>query len=62
MVAANPVFSPAKWPVELVLIANDKGRETFVFHDRIQQILSPAIQASCLLTAAQTLLFSSPPS
>ena len=23
---ANPVLSPAKWPVDLVLIANDKGR------------------------------------
>ena len=32
---ATPVLSPAKWPVELVLIANDKGRETFVSHDRI---------------------------
>jgi hypothetical protein len=47
---ANPVLSPAKWPVELVLIANDKDRETFVCHDRIQQIRSPAIQATCLLT------------
>ena len=47
----NPVLSPAKWHVDLVLIANDKGRETFVAHDRIQQIMSPAVQASCLLTA-----------
>ena len=27
---ATPVLSPAKWPVKLVLIANDKVRETFV--------------------------------
>ena len=48
---------PAKWPVEFVLIANDKGRETFICHDRIQQILHPAIQAKCLFTAAQILFF-----
>jgi hypothetical protein len=43
---ATPVLSPAKWPVEFVLIANEKGRETFICHDRIHQILSPAIQAN----------------
>ena len=32
---APPVLSPAKWPVEFVLIANAKGRETFLCHDRI---------------------------
>ena len=58
---ANPVLSLAKWPVEFVLIANDKGRKTFVCHERIQQILSPATQATCLLTAAQTLFFPTPP-
>jgi len=40
---ANPILFPAKWPAELVLIANEKGRETFICHDRIQRILSPAI-------------------
>ena len=30
---ASPVLSPAKWHVDLVLIANDKDRETFA--DRI---------------------------
>jgi hypothetical protein len=59
---ANPVLSPAIWPVELVLIANEKGRETFVCHDRIQQILSLAIQTTCFLTAAHTLFFPTPPS
>ena len=34
---ADPVLSPAKWPVEFVLVTSDKGRETFVCqHDRIQ--------------------------
>jgi hypothetical protein len=41
---AIPVLSPAKWPVEFVLIANDKGLETFACHDRIHHILSPAIE------------------
>ncbi len=59
---ANPVLSPAKRLVEFVLIANEKGRETFVCHDQIQQILRPAIQTTCLLTAAQTLCFPTPPS
>ena len=40
---ANPILSPAKLPVEFVLIANEKGRKTFICHDRIQRILSPAI-------------------
>jgi len=57
----NPILSPAKWPVELVLIANDKGRETFTCHDRIQLITSPAIQTTCVLKAAQTLFFPTPP-
>jgi len=59
---ANLIHSTEKWPVELVLIANDKGRETFVCHDRIQQILNPAIQATCLLTAAHTFFSPTPPS
>jgi hypothetical protein len=32
---ATPVLSLAKWPEEFVLIANAKGRETFICHDRI---------------------------
>ena len=57
----TPVLSPAKWPVEFVLIANDKGWEKFVCQDRIHQIRSPAIQATCLLTSAQTRFFPTPP-
>jgi hypothetical protein len=58
---ATPVLSHVKWPMELVLIANDKGQETFVSNDRIHQIPSPAIQATCLLTPAHPLIFSNPP-
>ena len=53
----TPVLSPAEWPVEYVLIANDKGWETFVSLYRIHQILSSSIQATCLLMPAQTLFF-----
>ncbi len=59
---ATPILSFARWPMEFVLIAIDKGRETFVCHDRIQQILSPSLQATCLLTASQILFFPTPPS
>ena len=40
---ATPVLSPAKLPVELVLIANAEGREAFICHDRIHQIMSPVV-------------------
>ena len=36
-------LTPAKWPVELVLIANDKGREAYLNNNRIRTILAPAI-------------------
>ena len=52
---ATHVLSPAKWPVELVLIANAKGRESFICHDKIHR---PAIQAACLLPPGQTLFVS----
>ena len=57
---ATPVLSLAKWPVECVLIANAKGRENFLCHDRINQILSPTIQATCLLKPEQTIFFPTP--
>jgi hypothetical protein len=59
---ATPVLSPVKWPVEFFRVSNAKGRETYICHDRIHQILSPAIQATCLLTPGQTLFFLTPPS
>ncbi len=52
---ATLALPPATWLVESVLIANAKGRETFICNDRIYQILSPARQATCLLTPEQTL-------
>ncbi len=52
---ATPVLSPARWPVEFVLIASAKAREIFLCHDRINQILRPAIQATCLLKPEQTI-------
>ena len=47
-------LSPAKFPVELFLITNEKEREAFLSHSRIQSILFPAIHATCRLTHAQT--------
>ncbi len=34
-------LSPAEWPVKFVLIANAKGRGTFICYDRIHHILGP---------------------
>jgi hypothetical protein len=44
-----------------VLIANEKRREAFLKHNRIQSILAPAIQAICCLTPAETIFFPTPP-
>ena len=57
----TPILSPAKWPVEFVLIANSKGRESFLNHERIHRILGPAIRDACVLTQDQTRFFPSPP-
>jgi hypothetical protein len=57
---ATPVLSPAKWPAKFVLIANSKGRETFLSHDRIARILYPALQATCNLTQEKTRFFPTP--
>ena len=54
------VLKPAKWPVQLVLIANAKGRETYLDAERINNILSLAIQAICRLTPTEKTFF--PPS
>ena len=40
---ATSDLSPAKWPVEFVLIANERVCEAFRSHDRIQTILAPAV-------------------
>jgi hypothetical protein len=59
---ATSILSQAKWPVEFLLVANAKGRETFICHERIHQILGPAILATCLLAPAQTHVVPTPPS
>ncbi len=50
-------LKPAKWPVELVLIANELGREAYLDHDRIRSILSPAIEKICRLTPEDVIFF-----
>ncbi len=39
-------LKPAKWPVELVLIANETGRAALIDTDMTQTILAPTIQAT----------------
>ncbi len=58
---AAPTLSPAKWPVESVLIADFRGREAFLSHDRINQIVRLAIRATCALSQEQTRFFPNPP-
>jgi hypothetical protein len=58
---ATTDLSPAKWPIEQVLISNEKGCEVYLCHYRIRVILSPTIQATCCLTLAQTNFFPIPP-
>ena len=53
-------LTPAKWPVELVLIANAMGREAYLDLDGIQTILSPTIQATCRLKPEETICFPIP--
>ena len=56
-----PDLYPAKWLVEFVLIANGKGQEAFLIHDRIQTILAPVIQTTCRLTPLETRFSSDTP-
>ena len=58
---ATPTLHPAKWPVEFFLIANPSGREAFLSHDRINQIMCPTIRATCALAQEHTQFFPSPP-
>ena len=53
-------LKPTKWPVELVLIANDMGREIYLDNERIQTILSPAIQTICRLKPEESTFFPPP--
>ncbi len=54
---ATSNLSPAKWPVEFVLIANEKGRESFLSHGRIQKIPAPANHATCRLAPTRIRFF-----
>ena len=47
----------AKWQVELILIANELGREAYHDEDRIRTILSPAIERTCRLKPEDTIFF-----
>ena len=48
---------PAKWPVELVLISNEEGRNQFVNLERIHQILAPTLRNACHMRAYQLRFF-----
>ncbi len=50
-------LKPAKWPLELILIANEIGREACLDDDRIRNILSPAIENICRLKPEDTIFF-----
>jgi hypothetical protein len=50
---ATSSLSPAKWPVEFVLVFKETDRGAFVSHDRIITIIAPAIQATGRLIPAK---------
>ncbi len=50
-------ISPAKWPVEFVLISNEMGREAYLYLSRIRKVLATALQDICRMTPAQTIFF-----
>ena len=53
-------LKPAKWPVELIIIANELGREAYLDEDRVRTILGPAIQSTCRLRPENTNFFPPP--
>jgi hypothetical protein len=53
-------LKPAKWLVELVLIASDMGREIYLDNGKIHTILSPVIRDICRLTHEETTFFPPP--
>ena len=48
---------PAKWPVEILLISNEAGREQYLDQAIIHKILAPSIQDVCQMTPALTKFF-----
>jgi hypothetical protein len=57
---ATSDLSLAKWPVEIVFIADEKGRKKLLSYNRIQSTLAPAIQATCRLAPTHTHFFPTP--
>jgi hypothetical protein len=53
-------LKPAKWPLELILIANELRREAYLDADRIRNFISPAIQSTCRLKPEDTTFFPPP--
>ena len=41
------VLTPARWPVELVMISNESGRSRFLDDPRLYAVLAPAISETC---------------
>jgi len=52
------ILPPAKWPVELVLISNEAGREKYLDRAKIHRILAPANLDVCHMSPALTKFFS----
>ena len=50
-------LSPAKWLVDLVLIANDEGRNQFVDMERVHQIMAPTLRNAYHMTTYQLRFF-----
>ena len=47
----------AKWPLEMILVSNEAGREQYLDQARIHWILAPVIQNICHMTPAITRFF-----
>jgi len=48
---------PAVWPVDLIIIANEEGRQAYLHHDRLQNILISGLQQACQDTNLPITLF-----
>ena len=48
---------PADWPVDLIIIANEEGRQAYLHLDRLQNIIIPGLQQACQDTNLTITLF-----
>jgi hypothetical protein len=48
---------PANWPIDLSIIENEEGRQAYLHHDRLQNILIPGLQQACQDTNQTITLF-----